>query len=393
MPKPDPFSGLPNIVFAQIDPIALQQAVISGFCAAWQQDTGETLVLLPSDRRYNFLSSATAWLIGAYATLDQSAKQNLIPYSSGGFLDNVASLYMTTRLPAAPAMAQIRFQLSLPSNTTSTIPAGTQIASGSTGLVFATTQDIDIAVGLINGYVSANCTSTGTAGNGLPVGDISNLVNWSGAFLVSASNTEVTTGGAETETDTALRARLLDATDSFSPAGPKGRYKYYAEGVSSAISDVSVMGPEDGLSPGNVLVTVLLQNGVYPNQALLDSVYSTLNADTVRDLCAYLTVGAPSGVPYSVNVRYWIDQTQESNSLNIQRDVEAAVSSWMASVQGALGGAIVPSTLSAAVMAGGASSCIIDEPTARIALSLNQVGVVVDDPLVSYQGLEVDSQV
>ena len=73
--------------------------------------------------------------------------------------------------------------------------------------------------------------------------------------------------------------------------------------------------------------------------------------------------------------------------------MQNAVTSWMKGVQGALGGAIVPSTLSAAVMGAGASSCIVDEPSARIPLQLNQVGVIVDDPLVSYQGLEVDSQV
>src|SRR6516164_7518735 len=184
MPKPDPFAGLPNIVFAQIDPVALQQAVIAGFQAAWEQDTGETLVLLPSDRRYNFLSSVTAWLIGAYATLDQSAKQNLLPWSTGGFLDAVAALYMTTRLPASPATAQLRFQLSLPSNAASTIPAGTSVASASTGLVFSTVEDIDIPVGLVNGYVNANCTTVGTTGNGLPAGDIKNLINWAGAFVV-----------------------------------------------------------------------------------------------------------------------------------------------------------------------------------------------------------------
>ena len=393
MAKPDPFSGLPNIIFAQIDPVALQQAVISGFQAAWLVETGEALVLLPSDRRYNFLSSVTAWLIGAYATLDQSAKQNIIAYSSGGFLDNIAAFYNTTRLPASAATAQMQFTLSVSSTGVSTIPAGTQIASALTGLVFSTVSDLDIPAGTLGGNVAANCLTVGTIGNGLPVGDVHNLVNWSGAFVVSASNTEATAGGAEIETDAALRVRLLDATDSFSPAGPKGRYKYYAESVSASISDVSVMGPEDGLAPGNVTVTVMLQNGVWPNQALLDQVYSTLNADTVRDLCAQLTVAAPSGIPYSVSVRYWIDQTQENNAINIQTNVQNAVTSWMIGVQGALGGAIVPSTLSAAVMAGGASSCIVDEPSARIPLQLNQVGVIVDDPLVSYQGLEVDSQV
>ena len=269
MPKSDPFIGLPEIFFANVDVTALQTAVIDGFLSAWEADTGEKLLLLPSDRRYNFLSSATAWLLGAYAVLDASAKQNLIPYSQGGFLDNVAIFFNTKRLPAAPAVVNLDFTLSLISASAEVVPAGTQVASAGTGVVFATDADLTILPGEPNGVTSATCLTAGAVGNGLA--DITNLVNWTGSFVVSATNTEPSVGGSDTESDSELRLRLLDATDSYSPAGPKGRYKFYAESVSSAIGDVSVMGPEDGLAPGNVKVTVLLQDGTFPNEAFLDT--------------------------------------------------------------------------------------------------------------------------
>jgi phage-related baseplate assembly protein len=369
----------------------LQTAVIDGFLSAWEADTGEKLLLLPSDRRYNFLSSVTAWLLGAYAVLDQSAKQNLIPYSSGGFLDNIAIFFNASRLPAASAVTNLVFNLSLSSASASVIPKGTQVASASTGLVFSTDVDLTIPPGSLNGFVSATCTTPGTAGNGLV--DITTLINWTGSFVVTVANQggEATTGGADVETDANFRVRLLDATDSFSPAGPKGRYRWYAESVSASIADVSVMGPEDGLAPGNVKVTVLLQNGQFPNQALLDQVYAALNTDTVRDLCAYLTVAAPSGVPYSVKVRYWAD-VEATNVIDIQNNVNANVNAWIAQNKSALGGAIVPSNLSAVVMAGGASACIVDSPATRIPLALSQVGIHVNDPQVLYQGQEDDYQ-
>jgi phage-related baseplate assembly protein len=390
MPKSDPFIGLPEIYFANVDVTALQTAVIDGFLSAWEADTGEKLLLLPSDRRYNFLSSATAWLLGAYAVLDASAKQNLIPYSQGGFLDNLAIFFNTTRLTASSAVATLEFTLSLASASAEVIPAGTQVASSSAaGVVFATDVDLTIPPTALNGFVSATCTTSGIAGNGLV--DLNNLVNWTGNFVVSVTNSEPSVGGAPAESDSNLRLRLLDATDAYSPAGPKGRYKFYAESVSSAIGDVGVMGPEDGLPPGNVKVTVLLQDGTFPNSAFLDTVYDALDTENIRDMCAYLTVTQPTGVAYSVAVRYWADQ-EAINVPAIQTNVAANVQSWITGNKLALGGAIIPSSLSATVMAGGASHCIVDSPHTRIPLNLNQVGVLVDDVQVLYQGLEQDSQ-
>jgi phage-related baseplate assembly protein len=388
--KEDPFAGLPEISFAQVDIAALQAQVIQGFQTNWLALTGEQLNLTLADRRANFLYSLTYYLVQEHMLIDASAKQNLLPYSLGGFLDALGIFFDTERLPAAPAIVTLEFTLDQVYTTGLTVPAGTTVTSQASGLVFATDIDLTIAAGYQTGSTQATCTTPGPQGNGLL--DINQVVGWTiTGFYVTAQNLVASTGGADVETDEAFRIRLLGATDSYSPAGPKGRYRYYTLGVSSDITDVSVLGPEDGLDPGNVQVVVLLQDGVFPDGTMLQKVYDALNTDTVRDLCAYVTVTAPSGVPYTTSVRYWIDDLQSPNQVLIETNVTNAVNNWITDNKTGLGGSINPATLSQAVMEAGASYCIIDSPP-RIALNLAQVGVLTDDPIINYEGLESDLQ-
>jgi phage-related baseplate assembly protein len=394
---PSPFDNLPEISFAQIDVTALQEGVINGFLAAWAADTGEQLTLLPSDRRYNFLSSATAWLIGAYATLDQSAKQNLIPFATGGFLDNLGAFFdigafsgtqsRGKRLPASYAVTQLSFSLSVIVASASIIPKGTQVASASTGFIFATDNDLTIPSGYPSGLVMATCTETGPGANDLT--DISVVQNWTGTSLITAINTTPTQGGSDIQSDEDFRLQLYSASDSYSNAGSYGAYEFFARSASSAISDVSIAGPEDIGNPGDVLVTVLLQNGEFPDGPMCATVAAAINPDNIRDLCANVRVAPPSGVPYTTQVRYWIDETQVNNSLTIQTNVNNAMNSWITGNSLALGGSINPSTLEVAVMNAGASYVLVDSPP-RIPLSKWQVGVITDDPVAIYQGAETD---
>ena len=392
-----PFDDLPPISFAQIDVSALQASVISGFLAAWEADTGEKLNLLPSDRRYNFLSSSTAWLIGAYAVLDASAKQNLIPYAAGGFLDNLGAFFNIgsfsgahrgERLPASYAITSIKFTLATTVNNASIIPQGTQVASISTGSVFATDTDLTIAPGYISGDVNATCTETGPQANELT--DVSVLVNWPGAFTVSAQNVTATQGGADIQSDEDFRLQLYSASDSYSNAGSYGAYQWFAKNASPDIASVSVAGPEDVGIPGDVLVTVLLNNGVFPDQPMLDLVAAAVNPDNIRDLSAHVRVAAPSGVAYTVSVRYWCDESQVGHELALQQNVNNAVNSWVSTNAVSLGGSINPSTLEVAIMDAGASYVIVDSPVARIPLTKWQTAVITDDPTAVFQGAEQD---
>ena len=390
MPQPDPFAGLPEISFCQVDIAALQQSIIAGFQAAWFAATGEQLSLSLADRRANFLYSLAYYLAQERMLIDASAKQNLLPYSLGGFLDSLGMFFDTPRLGAVPAITEIEFTLDQPYANTQIVPAGTLVLSQSTGLIFTTDADLPINTGYVTESVSATCTTLGPSGNGLL--DINSVQNWTiTGFTVTAQNALPSIGGADVETDEAYRVRLLGATDSYSPAGPKGRYRYYTLKVSPAISDVAVLGPEDGLAPGNVQVVVLLQNGQFPDATMLDEVFNALDTDTVRDLCAQLTVTAPSGVAYSTTVRWWADESEAAKAIVIGEQVAVAVNAWITDNSNALGGSINPATLSKAVLDAGASYCIVDSPP-RIGLSLAQVGVIVDDPVITYEGLESDLQ-
>jgi phage-related baseplate assembly protein len=395
MPQVDPFANLPPISFCNTDTAALQSAVISGFQNSWLEQTGENLQLTLADRRANFLLSLTAYLLQERQLIDQSAKQNLLPFSQDGFIDNLASIFgpLAARLPASPAVCTIEFTLdSLDPASSSLIPAGTLVQSTSTAYIFSTDNDILIQPGFPTGSSTASCTTLGSAGNGLLPGDVATITDWAPIFTATAANVDTTSGGAPAEATEAYRRRLFGITDSYSPAGPKGRYKSYALAANSGISDVSVMGPEDGLAPGNVLVTILMANGEFPSLTVIGNVYAALNDDTVRDLCAYLTVAAPSGVPYSVEVDYWIDNSVVGNSLVIQENVTTAVTGWISDISNGLGGSINPASLTTKVVEAGASYCYVRQPHYRIGLALNATGVLTDDPIINYKGVEQDLQ-
>jgi phage-related baseplate assembly protein len=389
---PDPFANLPPISFVNTDVAALVQSVVTAFQQIWYAETGETLVLTQADRRYNFLQSLCAYLVNERELIDQSAKQNLLPFATGGFLDNLCSLFgpRALRLPAAAATCQMQFNLAVPISTDAVIPAGTQVGStDSSNLVFATDEDLTIPVGNVIGYVTATCTTVGPIGNGILPNTVTNIINWTSPYTVSATNTEATAGGADTETDYAYSRRIYLATQSYSNAGSYGAYEFFALSASSAINQVSVSGPEDGLDPGNVLLTVLLQNGAFPNQAMLDLVYAAVNSETIRDLCAYVTVQAPEPVAYSIWVSYYIDSSQANQVTQIQSDVNLAVQNWVNAQMLNLKGSINPSTLVVAMVNAGASYVIVSEPTHQL-LTKQQIPSLVNDPTVVYLGTEPD---
>lgn len=389
---PDPFANLPPISFVNTDVAALQNAVVASFQQMWFADTGETLVLTQADRRYSFLLSLVAYLVQERELIDASAKQNLLPFATGGFLDNLATLYgpSAARLEPSPALTTLVFNLSAALNTDALVPAGTMVAStDASNLIFQTNADLTIPVGALSGAISASCQTVGTIGNGILPNTITNLLNWNAPFAVSVTNSETTAGGADQEQDDAYRYRIYLATQSFSNAGSYGAYEYFALGASASIAQVTVSGPEDGLDPGNVLLTVLLQDGVYPNQAVLDLVYAAVNPDTVRDLCAMVTVQAPIPVPYHVWVNYYIDQSDANAVEQIQSDVAQAVQSWINSNKLNLKGSINPTTLIVSMSNAGASYVLVSEPD-HVILNKQQIPALVNDPTIVYLGIEAD---
>ncbi len=370
----------------------MTNAIVAAFQQVWFAQTGEVLVLGPADRRYHFLLSLTAYLQAAYLQIDAAAKQNLLPFASNGFLRALATIYgpRADPLEASGATATLQFTLAIALTSVADIPAGTQVASAeASGLVFATDADLQIPIGQTTGTTSATCVTLGIVGNGLPPNTLTTLLNFNAVFTTSVTNIETTAGGADAEDQSAGGAyaqRIFKVTDSFSNAGSYGAYEFFARSADPSISDISVSGPEDGLAPGNVLITVLCQGGTIPNQAILDKVLAAVNPSTVRDLCAFVTVSAPTPVPFTINISYWIPHDMANNVTNIQTAINNAVNTFVTNITTALQVNIDPSLLIELMVLAGAIRVTANTP-AFTAISKSQVPSLTGAPLVNYMGL------
>jgi phage-related baseplate assembly protein len=203
------------------------------------------------------------------------------------------------------------------------IPENTRVASSDGVVVFYTLNPTPVATGLA--YIDVDCEAQveGVLGNNYQIGDI-NVVLDPQAFITSAANTNVTVGGSDLESDDQLRIRIKQAPDSFSVAGPKGAYIFWAKSANSLIIDVAVPEPT---TPGTVNVYPLVQGGITTPDEILDAVAEVLNSDTIRPLCDTVVVSSPTAVNYSItaNLTLFPDAIQSEVEAKVLANLQAFV--------------------------------------------------------------------
>lgn len=342
--------GLKDISFLTTDATALEAEIITAF----EKASGRTLAA--GDPVRLFLLSLTAIIVTQRSAIDAAAKQNLLSYAQGSYLDALGLLLNVERLAESKAVTTMRFTLSRALGEVVTIPSGTEVTNGT--VTFATTQDLDIPVGSLTGDVQAECTSSGPAGNDFLAGQI-NVIVKPMTFVAKAENTTITTGGSEAESDESLAERIRLAPNGFSVAGPEKAYVYHAKSVSSSVLDVSVTSP----TPGEVDVYVLLAGGELPSKETLEQIDAYLSDETRRPLTDFVQVLAPKAVNYELEIHYWISREDSSRAEQIKSDVERAVEKYRVWQQGKIGRDILPARLIQYVMQAGASR--IDNPTMK----------------------------
>lgn len=297
---------LPDITFAESDPAAVEQKILTTVEALLERK------LARADPLRIFLMGIEALMIQQRILIDEAAKQGLLAYATGGNLDHIGVLVGTDRLSASAATVTLEFSLNEARETGTVIPKGTRATAGN-GVMFATDATAVIFAGTTSITAPVTCTKTGTAGNDYASGEIICLVD-PVPFVASVTNTTKSAGGSETESDDAYRLRIQEAPEQFSTAGPTGAYEYHAKRANSLIVDVSVDSP----SPGEVVVRPLLKDGGLPDIEIINTVSKTLNDRKVRPLTDHVTVEAPTAVSYNINLSYWIDRENATEAVNIQ---------------------------------------------------------------------------
>ncbi|MBQ7214925.1 MAG: baseplate J/gp47 family protein [Synergistaceae bacterium] len=366
-----------DISFADKDPDTITKEIIS----LYESVSGRTLARADPVRL--FIDAIILAIIQQRNIIDRSAKMNLLAYASGSYLDHIGALLGVSRLEASHAVTTIQFTLTAPLSYAAVIPAGTRLTTGD-GITFATLADCRISAGGLTGQAEAQCSSAGTSGNGYALGQVNKLVDVL-AFGVSAENISETSGGADIESDENFRERIQIAPESFSTAGPKEAYKYFARSANPDIIDVAVIGPPQ-TDPGHVEIYPLMTGGTLPSSEVLSEVLKVCSADDVRPDTDYVEAKAPAAVNYSVDIAYWIDEKDSVNSEYIRGEVESAVNDWTVWQRQRLGRDINPSELIRRAVNAGAKRCEVSSPEFR-ALSDWEVGMCQSRNVV-YGGLE-----
>jgi Phage-related baseplate assembly protein len=277
----------------------------------------------------------------------------------------------------------LRFTLAAALDSATAIPQGTR-ASTPENIYFATDDYAEIPAGSTYIDVPATCTETGAAANGIPIGEIQVLVDPI-PYIESVSNIVASGGGADTESDEDLAERVYLAPSAYSTAGPEDSYIYHTKEYNPAIGDVVVTSDQ---AAGEVDVYFLMDDGSTPDATTISGLQAHLNDKTIRPMTDVVVVDAPAAENYTINLTYYINQSDSSQAVTIQSDVNQAITDYI-QWQRHIGRDINPSKLISMIMAAGAKRVVVTYPVYTVVAS-TKVPTLSSDPTITYGGLEND---
>lgn len=374
--------NLPEISF--IDDITLddiQSQMQLDYEERYETLTGKPCKLRRADPAALLLYACSIQIFQALLYVDRAGKQDLLKYSYGGYMDNLAAIRGITRLEAQPSVTTVRFTLSATMEETKTIPAGTRVTNGE--MYFETDEYGEIAVGDTCTDIPCTCQTDGAAGNGIAIGEINILVD-SLPYIDTVENLEVTTGGADIEDDEALAERIYIAPSSYSVAGPDDAYEYYTKAFNQSITSVKVLSP----APTEVEIRFLVADGEIPTQTMIDNLKDFLQDENIRPLTDKVNVLAPEQQSFDIELAYYINKSDMAKSESIQNAVETAISEYIQWQTYTIGRDINPSELIKRIIAAGAKRCDVTSP-AFTPVAGNTVARM-RAKTVTYGGLEDD---
>lgn len=269
--------------------------------------------------------------------VNEAARQNMVSFARGAALEYLGELVGVSRLPASSALCTIEFAL-IEGHNGVTIPEGLRVQSTDGKVIFQTIETKVCPIGTLTAQLKAAATTAGAIGNDYGINKI-NIILDPQAFIATAQNIDVTAGGANAESDDELRERIMLAPASFSVAGPKDAYVYFAKSAHPSIVDVAVTSP----NPGDVNIYPLLEGGLMPTQEILDAVQAICNADKIRPLTDSVYTLQPTSTDYAIEVNLTLLTNAVTDSTKSK--VEAILNTFKEDRKNRLGVDVVRSQL------------------------------------------------
>lgn len=373
---------LPDVSFIENKTLEdVQAEMVAYYQEKYKELTGRDLKLRRADPEALKLYAVSVQLYHLHLYIDMAGKMNLIKYSFSDFLDGMAAFKGVERNPAVPATVKVRFTLSAAQPSVVTIPQGTRVSDGEE--FFATDEAAEIAIGDISADIQCTCQTAGADGNGILPGAINTLVDPI-PYMEKVASIEESSGGSNIEDDESFAYRLYLAPSAYSTAGPVDAYEYHTKSYSAAIGDVKVASP----GPVEVEIRFLLVDGSLPTEGLCEKVMEHLNGQFKRPLTDHVTVLAPIGQEFDLDLTYYINRSEINKAAAIQQSVAMAVEEYVRWQTFSIGRDINTDMLRKMLVAAGAKRVEIRSPDFAI-VDRNHVARIRAKNMV-YGGVEDD---
>lgn len=288
------------------------EEIYDGMLAVFRKETGAE-ASAASDLSVKFYAVA-AEVYALYVQADWMARQVFPQTAEGAYLERHAALRGLDRRTAVRAEGILRFSVDTPSSADLTIPAGTVCATA--GMVrFETKTDAVLPAGEIWVETAARAVEAGAAGN-VPAGSIQAMAV-APVGIGRCINQEAFIGGADAESDEALRERVLE-TYRRMPNG--ANTAFYEQGALSfeQVAAVTVLPRNRGR--GTVDVVVATQSGL-PGADLLAQLSNYFEAK--REIAVDVEVKAPE--VRTVDVALTVTPEEGTDGAAVKERAEAAI--------------------------------------------------------------------
>ena len=305
----------------------------------------------------------------AMQVAERRALAAMLKSAEGAQLDNIGLPFGVKRNPATYATVTIRFTLSAAQKSVAMIPQGTRIRTGA-GIYFATTEYAQIDIGETSVDVLAKAEEVG------------------------AENIDTSSGGADVESDDSLTRRIWLSPTTYSCAGPRDAYEFWAMSFRSDIENAIAISPRS--QPCTAYIYFMLTGGKMPSEKDISEMETFMMNEARRPMTDLVICKAPEEVEYSIDFTYYIGASSKKNADIVQQNVARAVQEYQ-DWQRSIGRDINPMELIYRLRAAGVKRVEMREPAFKVVESgadkekaLVQIPKLSGQPTVVYGGVEDD---